>query len=286
MRFRENNAFMQTVLISILTMCCLANLHAQNCNSGLLEAHIYNSSIKGPDKKKMYVYLPSDYHTSEKYYPVVYFLHGANGNERSWIEYGHILNTIDSLTTLREIPECIYVFPNTNKYYHELDYIGSRPKNSLEAFLSLNGSAEHSFIHDIMKYVDSQLRTLPYMEKRAIAGLSLGGLQTLYISANCAGTFGYIGLFSPIIYPPSYIGGYSFMYNNLEKKLDTLFAFSPALYMIMIGEDDPFFKSAYYYSNMLHEHNHDHIFTQTKGGHTWSNWSEYSIAFLKSLWHN
>lgn len=263
--------------------------HPQNTEDipthrGTLQIHHYKCSVHGPKFKRMYVYLPETYYDNSQHYPVVYFLHGANGNEESWIVNGQILNHIDSLTYCQEICKCIYVFPNTNRYYHDFDYIGSRPKRSIEAYFDLNGSAEHSFINDIMNYVDENFRTIPFMQYRAIAGLSIGGLQALYITANTTNSFGYIGLFSPIIYPPINIGSYSYIYRSLEQKLYKQFSTSPSLYLIMIGEDDPFYKSAYVYREMLTKQKYNFIFITTDGGHTWDNWGNYSIQFLKSLW--
>ena len=94
--------------ISVISLFSSSNLSAQVPQTGILEAHRYQSCIKGPAKKRLYVYLPEDYYISNKSYPVIYFLHGANGNERSWIDKGKILSKIDSLTHLNEIPECIY----------------------------------------------------------------------------------------------------------------------------------------------------------------------------------
>ena len=274
--------------IASIFICILIHLQPLDAQGiythGQLEMHRYPTSIKGPVSKKLYVYLPADYHRNDKAYPVVYFLHGAKGNERSWIEKGKILEIIDSLTLCREITECIYVFPNTNKYHHDYDYISLNPKGSIESFMNLNGSAEYSFINDVMTYVDNNFRTLPSMKYRAIAGLSLGGLQALYISANSISSFGYIGLFSPIIYPPLNTGKYSAIYKDIENKLVRQSALSPSLYLVMIGEDDPFYRSAYLYSELLRSLNIRHNFIRTPGAHTWENWSDYSIIFLKSLW--
>lgn len=259
-------------------------LYAQDISDGILETHTYPSTVSGPSAKKMYVYLPAGYHVGHARYPVVYFLHGANGNERSWMDKGLILSCIDSLETCGEIPPAIYVFPNTNRYDNEYDYIGSRPRRSVDAYMDLNGSAEYSFIHDIMKYVDENLRTIPEKRYRAIAGLSLGGLQTLYITSNVPDAFGYVGLFSPIIYPPMSIGRYSHIYRNLPDKLEIQFGSSPSLYLIMIGEDDPYYRSAFIFSESLRQERYDFRFISTPGGHTWDNWKSYSLYFLKSLW--
>ncbi len=274
----------KTFCIAAVIICFAADVDGQETHAGILESRIYSTSVEDQNFKRMYIYLPAEYYSTEKSYPVVYFLHGANGNERSWIEKGHILEYIDSLTSRKEIMESIYIFPNMNRYYREYDYLFSRPNKSIEAYFGLDGSAEYSFINDIVEYVDDNFRTIPSMKYRGIAGLSLGGLNALYISANKEGYFGYIGLFSPMIYPPTSFGSHSYIYKNIEEKLDEQFAASPPLYVIMIGKSDLCYNSAYMYSEYLERQNYPHVFISTAGGHTWKNWRNYSISFLKALY--
>lgn len=251
---------------------------------GSLECHKYSCSVNGPTKRYMYVYLPDSYYNSGKKYPVIYLLHGANGNETSWIIKGKITRIIDSLLVNSGIPECIYVFPNMNHYFNDYDYGQSREKGSIDSFLGLDGSVEYGFINDVVGYVDSHFRTIAEKKYRALAGLSLGGLQTIYISSNNWEDFEYIGLFSPLIYPPFKIGKYIHVYNDLEKKLKLQFKNPPSAYWIMVGKDDPYFNSSYFYSKLLQQNDHPHILYISKGGHTWDNWRQYCIMFIKELW--
>lgn len=272
--------------ITCILVISLHHIEYSYAQEGILETHSYQTTVKGPKNKKVKVYLPPDYYTQVQRYPVVYLLHGANGNENSWIDQGDILKQIDSLVLCGSIGEYIYVFPNSNKYYNDYDSIGSHTINSVDSYLNLNGSIEYSFIYDLVTYIDKTFRTIPTKEYRAIAGLSLGGLHSLYITANVPDLFGFIGLFSPIIYPPLSFGKHSDIYRNLTDKLECQFASTDSLllYMIMIGEEDPFFKGAKTFSEELQEKGCYHIFEKTSGGHTWDNWKCYSIIFLKSLW--
>lgn len=253
-------------------------------HNGILEKHIYKCSVAGPRYKRMFVYLPPSYYSSIKSYPVIYFLHGANGNERSWIDNGDILFIIDSLRAVNAIGECICVFPNMNNYHNDYESANSYIHGSIDAYFSLNGMAEHSFVHDIMVYVDKKFRTRIKKEYRAICGLSIGGLQSLYISANYPHLFGHIGLFSPLIYPPLTLGHYTDVYKLIEDKLNIQFSFHPYRYMIMMGEKDIYLPSAYKFSEYLYKKGYQHQFQLTHGGHTWSNWKSYSISFMNSMW--
>lgn len=259
------------------------SIHQHN-GRGTLKRYRYSCSVKGPAKRYMYIYVPESYYDSNKSYPTLYLLHGANGNETSWIIKGGIIECIDSLTSADIIEECIYIFPNMNHYHNDHDYGQSREKKSIDAFFGLDGSVEHAFIRDVVDYVDTHFRTIPDKTHRAIAGLSLGGLQTIYISSNHYNYFEYIGLFSPLVYPPLDRGSYSYIYKQLDKKLSNQFDIPPSLYWIMVGEDDPYFFSAYFYSKLLRENKHSHSLYISEGGHSWDNWRQYCIMFIKELW--
>lgn len=253
---------------------------------GILEVRYYKCSTSQFLIRKLYVYLPIDYYESDTLLPVIFLLHGANGNEESWIRNGHILERIDSLYKSHSIGKCIYVFPNTNSYYNQLDYGNSRPKKSVEAFFDLKGEVEYYFINDVVRYIDANYRTFKQNSCRGICGLSLGGLQSLYISANNPHEFGHIGLFSPLIYPPFSFGKHTHIYSHLTSKLICQFSSVPQNYLIMIGEDDPYFSSSYFYSKLLETLNLNFDFIVTQGGHTWENWKRYSINFLERFWEN
>ena len=263
----------------------LLSKHPHALRNGFLIKSSYMSTNLRHNGKSMYIYLPPTYYKSmSNAYPVIYFLHGANGNESSWIEKGDILQTIDSLYSSGSIRECIYVFPNMNVYHNSSGGLLSREINSVDAYFGLNGSVESTFIHDVVNFIDTHYKTLTDKNHRAICGLSIGGLQCIYISANNPEHFGHIGLFSPLIYPPLNIGRHSSVYKNLEKKLSVQFNSQPPNYMIMIGEDDIYLKGAYIYSSYLYDQGYRICYQETSGGHTWNNWKDYSIIFLKSLW--
>ena len=253
---------------------------------GFLVKDTYRSSVPGPGVRYMFVYLPESYFDSGLEYPVVYMLHGANGNETSWIRKGRSLENIDSLRLDGTVAECIYVFPDMNHYRNDSDFRTPHEKKSIEAFLGLNGSIEYAFLNDVVKHVDSSYRTIPHKDCRAIGGLSLGGLQAMYISANNPDCFGYVGLFSPLIHIPVRLGPHSFFYRKLEQKLKGQFEDPPALYWIMSGKYDFVYNSVFRFSRYLYTRRHLHHFHVSDGGHTWNNWQDYSIMFIKELSKN
>ena len=106
----------------------------------------------------------------------------------------------------------------------------------------MEGSFEVSF-PEVVKFVDARYRTLANSQNRAIAGLSMGGFHSLYISINNPKTFGYVGLFSAAIGKEQRSGGANeYIYDNFDKKLADLFAAKPKLFWIGIGNTDFLFK--------------------------------------------
>ena len=187
-------------------------------HQGILEECIYECSVEGPKERRMFIYLPQEYYRSAKRYPVFYLLHGARGNETSWISKGELLQNIDSLTADGAMKECIVVLPNTNQHNDDKDYGKSRIKGAVESFFENDGRVEYSFVNDVVKKIDSTYRTIPEKSSRAIGGLSIGALQSLHISANHPDTFGYVGLFSPMVHPFIRHSEHSSFFKQLKKK--------------------------------------------------------------------
>ncbi len=164
---------------------------------GRVETVWYPSSIAGLPRRRMMVYLPPHYDGTRRY-PVLYLLHGAGGDEKSWLELGRATQIMDNLIADKRCKEMIVVMPNGNA--DRAATPGEDPYNTdreaASAVPSMFGRIETAFVPDIVNYVDSHYATLADKAHRAIAGLSMGGMHTLFITANNPGSFDYIGLFS------------------------------------------------------------------------------------------
>lgn len=290
----KNRSFIYITASLIAIASCTTPRHAANIDyyridesygyEGILEECFHDCSVPGPSHRRMYVYLPSDYYESSKRYPVFYLLHGARGNETSWIVKGDFLRHADSLMATGKMGKTIIVFPNTNQHKNDRDYGNSRIKGAVEALFEVVGDVESAFIDDVVQTVDSIYRTLPQKDYRAIGGLSIGALQSIHISANNPDCFGYVGLFSPMIHPAFNHGEYSSFYRRLRQKLAFQFDDPPHLYWIMIGKKDFFYPHANRYSRFLSRKGYRYEFLKTDGGHDWPNWTAYCDMFMKRLW--
>ncbi|MBO5830517.1 MAG: hypothetical protein J6R01_02790 [Alistipes sp.] len=250
---------------------------------GILEEQVCKCSVDGPTERRMMVYLPKTYYDSDESYPVLYLLHGARGNELSWIEKGDLLHNIDSLRAGGLIREMIVVLPNVNQYNDDKDFNKSRIKGAVESLFETDGAVEAAFVGDVVNAVDSLYRTLPDKDHRAIAGLSIGAMQAMHISANAPDIFGYVGIFSAMVHPVLRKSDHSAFYKDFKDKLKMQFATPPMLYSIMIGNKDFYYPRMKCYVRFLKREGYPYEMTIVGGGHQWYNWTEFANQFMQRL---
>ncbi|WP_418585761.1 esterase [Phocaeicola sp.] len=243
----------------------------------------YPSPTLGMERRRMTVYTPAGYEDGNKQYPVLYLLHGAGGDENAWSELGRAVQILDNLIAQGKAEPMIVVMPNGNGAQEAVpgEYPNSMYKPSFSNPKTMEGSFEKAF-PDIMSYVESHYRTINDKAHRAIAGLSMGGFHSLYISANYPDLFGYVGLFSAAINRQAK-GENAYIYENLEEKLAKQFSDAPKLYFIGIGNGDFLFQDNVKYRELLDSHGYKYEYMETDGGHEWRNWRKYLNHLLPEL---
>lgn len=259
---------------------------------GRLESVIYTPTNQNISEKRMMVYLPESYDESGKSYPVIYVLHGARENELSWIKHGEVLEIIDELATRSTddptgkeagfARECIVVMPNMNNYKDDEDYGNGRVLSMGRSMLSVTGGMEGSFMHDVVGRIDSLYRTVPDREHRAICGLSIGSMQSLYICANNPDDFGYLGLFSPF---SKNVRRHDF-YNDRKEKFDALFLGpNPPYCQIYVGTMDILYNHEQAFTKEWQNRGYKFELHEMLGIHDWPVWKAglrgFSASFLE-----
>jgi enterochelin esterase-like enzyme len=164
----------------------------------------YDSKSLGT-RRRMRVYTPPGYSTNRKY-PVLYLLHGIGGTDTEWTESCHANNIIDNLLAEGKLQPMVLVFPDGNSSRTVADLAaggrggagaggGARGggRMSMDAWLT---PFENDLLKDIIPYVDSHYSVLTDRDHRALAGLSMGGGQTLNIGLVHPETFAWVGGFS------------------------------------------------------------------------------------------
>src|SRR5580693_3871884 len=138
--------------------------------------------------RRMHVYTPPGYETSSQKYPIFYLLHGAGDCDDSWTSVGRAGFIIDNLIAAGKAKPMVIVMP--------AGHTTTRPLRSLD----FNDEFVKDFVEDIMPYAETHYRVLKDRQHRAIAGLSMGGAQTLNIAIPHADEFAYVGVYSSGIF--------------------------------------------------------------------------------------
>ena len=162
------------------------NIYSQVPRGIVKEGLKIQSKILGKEVRYT-IYLPSDYETSSRYYPVVYMLHGYTDNDIAWIQFGEANATADEGIAQREIPPMILVMPDggvswfINNYNDSVNY-------------------EDFFFKEFIPYIESHYRILTEKRYRAIAGLSMGGYGALVYALKHPDMFSSCVAFSAAVF--------------------------------------------------------------------------------------
>ncbi|MBO1362863.1 esterase [Prevotella sp. A2931] len=229
------------------------------------------------------VYTPAGYETGAEKYPVLYLLHGIGGDENAWSELGRAAQIMDNLIAQGKAKPMIVVMTNGNISQEAC------PGETSEGFKvpsmmlpkTMDGHFEQAF-PDIIKFVENTYRVEKDKGHRAIAGLSMGGFHSLFISINNPDTFDYVGLFSAAV-DRGQQGGIQSIYEDRNRKIDRLFAKRPKLFWIGMGKTDFLYKSNKDLRDYLDSKGYKYTYLETEGGHVWRNWRIYLSEFVPQL---
>jgi enterochelin esterase family protein len=261
-----------------------SNYLVHNVKHGTLAKVWYPAPKLGMEQRRMTVYTPAGYEDNPtRRYPVLYLLHGAGGDENAWSELGRAQHILDNLIAQGKAEPMIVVMPNGNGAQKAVpgEYENSMYKPSFMNPRTMEGSIEVAF-PDLVNWIDSHYRTLADKQHRAIAGLSMGGFHSLYISANNPQMFGYVGLFSAAVSRQGQ-GENAFIYQDLDRKLAQQFSPAPYLYYIAIGRTDFLYKDNVDFRQRLDAKGYKYKYVETDGGHIWKNWRIYLNQFVPQL---
>ena len=154
---------------------------------GTLETVEYKSEFVGTVRKAT-VYLPPKYDASKKY-PVLYLLHGIGGDEREWLQ--GVPNIImDNLYADGKAAEMIIVMPNGRAQEND------RAEGNVYATAPAFAAFEHDLLGDLIPFIEGKYNVYTYKMHRAIAGLSMGGGQSLNFGLGHMDVFAFVGGFS------------------------------------------------------------------------------------------
>lgn len=157
---------MKNILLSLLSLILMNFTWAQT--GKVIEEKTITSPILGKDVRYT-VYLPADYESSNRSYPVVYLLHGYTDDNTGWLQFGEINRYADKAIADGTIPPMIIVMPNGDSSWYINSYDG---KEKYEDF----------FVKEFIPGIEKTYRIKSTKQYRGIAGLSMGGYGSLVLS--------------------------------------------------------------------------------------------------------
>ncbi|WP_051041039.1 alpha/beta hydrolase-fold protein [Fibrisoma limi] len=162
---------------------------------GSVREHWYQSNITSK-WRRAFVYTPPGYDENpKKRYPILYLLHGAGENERGWSLQGHMSAILDNLIAEKKATPMIVVMDNGYALVPN-----EAPANTPGDMVKRAATLEQVYLKEIIPTMETAYRTLPGRENRAMAGLSMGGLQTMLIGMKHVDLFSHYGFFSGAIF--------------------------------------------------------------------------------------
>jgi enterochelin esterase-like enzyme len=239
----------------------------------------YHSDVTGTWRHAL-VYTPPGYDEQTKVrYPVLYLQHGAGEDETGWTKQGHANFILDNLIAAGKAKPMMIVMANGNARR-----AGSAPPapgarfgspEMMKAMHEMMTAFEDDETKVLIPYIDAHFRTIPDREHRAMAGLSMGGMQTFQVTFDHLELFSYIGGFSGAAMA---FGGQPFDTKTaLNGELADPAAFAKKVHLLWIGvgTDEP----AMMHTGIMNLHNAlteahvQHIFYESPGtSHEWQTW--------------
>lgn len=258
------------------------NYQIKDVPHGTVSSVWYNSPALQMNRRMM-VYTPAGYENGRRKYPVLYLLHGMGGDETAWLDFGRAAQILDNLIAQGKASPMIVVMPNGNPSQEAAPLENSTGYNLPQFYLpkTMDGEFEASFT-DITSFVEKNYRAIKKKSARAIAGLSMGGFHSLYISALYPKMFGYVGLFSPAVSAQEESKDIP-VYRDIDLEWKAQMEKNPPLYWIGIGNEDPLYQEVAALRKKFDLCGYPYTYYESEGGHVWTCWRIYLEEFTQLL---
>ena len=288
-----------TRMLLLFALLCTLPLTADAQHGTVHDDLFMTSDILGSERK-FAVYLPPDYDTSERSYPVLYLLHGAGDDQTGWVQFGEVLHIADKAIASGKATPMVIIMPDANTgkrgYFNDV---------------SNTWRYEDFFFEELMPHVEERFRIKSQKRYRAVAGLSMGG----------GGSFMYAlhrpDLFSSAAPLSAYTGPRSAeQYRSVRQRwgdpvpedisqetleefirrhdavtlVETLpeDALKSVRWFIDCGDDDFLYEGNSLVHIALRKREIPHEFRIRDGGHTWTYWRDslpVVLEFVSQAFH-
>ena len=253
----------------------------QDVPHGQIREVWYHSSVT-ESWRRAFVYTPPDYDKNAAVrYPVLYLQHGGGEDETGWTKQGHVNFILDNLIASKSAKPMIIVMANgyARRPGQAVPTMGGpgAPADRMRAMQQMMTSFDDEVTKALIPFIDATFRTIPDRDHRAMAGLSMGGMQTFMVTFNHLDLFSYIGGFSGA-------GGMT-MRDGPKPDIKTLYngaladpaAFAKRVHLLWIGvgtEEPAQMKAGIEgFHTLLQDGKIQHVFYESPGtSHEWQTW--------------
>ncbi len=232
---------------------------------GTVETVEYESKSVGT-RRKLVVYTPPGYEPGTRY-RVLYLLHGIGGTEREWMDSGAVNVILDNLYADKKLAPMLVVMPNGRAQTND------RAEGNVFASAPAFGEFDKDLLGSIIPFIEGKYSVHADREHRALAGLSMGGGQTLNFGLGNLDTFAWIGAFSSA--PNTFAPAKLVPDPDAAKKLKLLF--------VSCGDQDGLMRISQGVHGYLKEKGVPHVWHVDSGGHTWPVWKNDLYHFSQII---
>lgn len=247
----------------------------RNVPHGEIRMKRYYSTVFN-EWRRFYIYTPAGYDdNAQSKYPVLYLLHGGGEDERGWATQGKTDLILDNLIADKKAKPMLVVMVDGNTGGGGIRGFG---EPSLRAF-------ENELRQVVIPFVESNYRADASAEKRALAGLSMGGLQTLHTGVRNYRMFSHLGVFSSgwfanntTLSDPQY----AFMKENVKAINENV----KLIWVSMGGKEDIAYENCKVMLGKFDEFGVKYQYSEYPGGHTWPVWRNNLYKFASLLFQD
>lgn len=244
------------------------DIERQGIARGKIDTITYNSSTVGSTRKAL-IYTPPGYSKGKKY-PVLYLLHGIGGDEKEWFNQGKPQLILDNLYAEKKLQPMIVVLPNGRAAKDDRASGNIYGPDRVQAFAVF----ERDLLDDLIPFVEKNYSVHTDRENRAIAGLSMGGGQSLNFGLGNLEKFAWVGGFSSA---PNTREPETLLPNPVDAKSKL------KLLWISCGEGDNLIRISQRTHDYLIKNNVPHVFHIEPGGHDFRVWKNDLYLFSQLL---
>ncbi len=221
--------------------------------------------------RNFYMYTPPGYdqNTNGKY-PVLYLLHGGGEDQRGWANQGKTDLILDNLIAERKAKSMVIVMLDGNMGLYGFG----------EDFLKM---FEAELTKVVIPFVEKNYRVKADADSRALAGLSLGGIQTLYAGVRNTNMFAYLGVFSSGWIHPMQDAVANEQYDFMKENVKNINKNLKQFWISMGGEEDIAWKNCQIMLSRFDDMKIKYTYTEYPGGHSWPVWRNNLYNFSQAL---